>query len=173
MDYWTEVDVDDIDVIDGVCCDGKSPTYCLEECRELIDIIMQEQQWQVPSTDLEPFRGSSLSHRQQSVQFLHDFFSKGNKSHPKTWPHVSPMPPSLRVRGPSSKTGQTVLATNVSKLLCIHFHAKGGVLKPMSIVKALVYTKLFGPIQPVLLLIFSDREGGEFNPLPLREFQNI
>ena len=36
------------------------------------------------------------------------------------------MPPSLRVRGPSSKTGQTVLATNVSKLLCIHFHARGG-----------------------------------------------
>ena len=53
MDYWTEVDLDDIDVIDGVCCDRKSPTYCLEECRELIDIIMQEQQWQVPSTDLE------------------------------------------------------------------------------------------------------------------------
>ena len=30
-DYRTEVDLDDIDVIDGVCSDGTSPTYCLEE----------------------------------------------------------------------------------------------------------------------------------------------
>ena len=33
-DYRTEVDLDDIDVIDGACCDRTSPTYCLEECRE-------------------------------------------------------------------------------------------------------------------------------------------
>lgn len=52
-DYLTEVDLDDIKVIDGVCCDKTSPTYCLEECIELIDIIMQEQHWQVPSTALE------------------------------------------------------------------------------------------------------------------------
>lgn len=52
-DYLTEVDQDDIDVIDGVCCNRASPTYCLEESRELIDIIMQEQQLQVPSTALE------------------------------------------------------------------------------------------------------------------------
>ena len=52
-DYLTAVDLDDIDVIEGVCCDRASPTDCLEECRELIDIIMQEQQLQVPSTALE------------------------------------------------------------------------------------------------------------------------
>lgn len=52
-DYLTEVDLDDIKLIDGVCCDKTSPTYCLEECIELIDIIMQEQHWQVPSTALE------------------------------------------------------------------------------------------------------------------------
>lgn len=38
-DYRTEVDLDDIDVIDGVCCDRTSPTYCLEECGELIEIL--------------------------------------------------------------------------------------------------------------------------------------
>ena len=79
-DYRTEVDLDDIDVIDGVCCDRTSPIYCLEECRELIDIIMQEQQLQLPSTALEArnlFRGSSLLHRQQLVQFLYDFFRRG------------------------------------------------------------------------------------------------
>ena len=32
-DYRTEVDLDDIDVTDGVCCDRTSPTYRLEECR--------------------------------------------------------------------------------------------------------------------------------------------
>ena len=52
-DFLTEVDQDDIDVIEGVCCDRASPTYCLEESRVLIDIILQEQQLQVPSTALE------------------------------------------------------------------------------------------------------------------------
>ena len=43
-DYRTEVDLDDIDVIDGVCCDRTSPTYCLEstalEARNLfVDLV--------------------------------------------------------------------------------------------------------------------------------------
>lgn len=40
IDYLIEVDLDDIKVIDGVCCDKISFIYCLEECIELIDIIM-------------------------------------------------------------------------------------------------------------------------------------
>ena len=123
MDYWTEVDLDDIDVIDGVCCDRKSPTYCLEECRELIDIIMQEQQWQVPSTDLEArnlFVDLVYLIDNSQFSFCMIYFRRGINYIRKPslmCPHVSVYEALLAKQ-------DRVLATNVSKLLCIHFHAK-------------------------------------------------
>ena len=52
-DYITEVDLDDVDVVEDICCDRTSPTHCSEDCRELVDIIMQEEHLQVPSTARE------------------------------------------------------------------------------------------------------------------------
>ena len=52
-DYMTEVDLDDIDIIEDVCCDRTSPTHCSDECRELVDIIMQEQHLQIPTNAQE------------------------------------------------------------------------------------------------------------------------
>lgn len=52
-DYLTEVDQDDLDMVEDICCDRTSPTHCSEDFRELADIIMQEQHLPVPSSARE------------------------------------------------------------------------------------------------------------------------
>ena len=61
----TDVDLDDIELIEDVCCDRISSNHCSDERKEVVNIIMQEQHLRTPLNAREArdrFCGPCLSY---------------------------------------------------------------------------------------------------------------